>query len=69
MRTSLKDMEVMQHQKKTLQNFKLILMNTIWHRKPNLSEIKKMSKKTIDEYLGIEITEVGDDFLLGKYSK
>ena len=41
-------------------------MNTIWHRKPNLSEIKKMSKKTIDEYLGIEITEVGDDFLAGK---
>ena len=41
-------------------------MNTIWHRKPNLSEIKKLSKKTIDEYLGIEITEVGDDFLAGK---
>ena len=41
-------------------------MSHIWHRRPCLSEIKKMCKSTIDTHLGIEIIEVGDNFLSGK---
>ena len=41
-------------------------MSHIWHRRPCLSEIKKMCESTIDTHLGIEIIEVGDNFLSGK---
>ena len=41
-------------------------MSNIWHRQPCLSAIKKMCENTIDNYLGIEIIEVGDNFLSGK---
>ena len=41
-------------------------MSSIWHQKPDLSLINgSMNKGTIDERLGIQITEVGDDYLSG----
>ena len=41
-------------------------MSSIWHQKPNLEMINgTMNKNTIVELLGIQITEVGDDFLSG----
>jgi 1,4-dihydroxy-2-naphthoyl-CoA hydrolase len=41
-------------------------MSSIWHQKPNLDMINdQMNKNTIVEWLGIQITEVGDDFLSG----
>ena len=41
-------------------------MSNIGHRQPCLSAIKKMCENTIDNYLGIEIIDVGDNFLSGK---
>ena len=41
-------------------------MSNIWHRQPCLSAIKKMCENTIDNYLGIEIIDIGDNFLSGK---
>ena len=41
-------------------------MSYIWHRKPCLSEIKKMCESTIDAHLDIEIFDVGDSFLSGR---
>lgn len=41
-------------------------MSSIWHLTPNLDMINdQMNKNTIVEWLGIQITEVGDDFLSG----
>ena len=41
-------------------------MSSIWHQKPDLNLINgSMNKGTIDERLGIQITEVGDDYLSG----
>ena len=41
-------------------------MSSIWHQKPNLDLINgQMNKNTVVELLGIQITEVGDDFLSG----
>ena len=41
-------------------------MSNIWYRQPCLSAIKKMCENTIDNYLDIEIIDVGDNFLSGK---
>ena len=41
-------------------------MSNIWHRQPCLSAIKKMCENTIDNYLGIEIIDIGDNFLSGR---
>ena len=41
-------------------------MSSIWHQTPNLDIINdQMNKNTIVEWLGIQITEVVDDFLSG----
>jgi len=40
-------------------------MASIWYRTPNPALIDAMSKGTIDEHLGIKITQVGDDYLSG----
>ena len=40
-------------------------MASIWYRTPDPALIDAMSKGTIDEHLGIRITEVGDDYLTG----
>jgi len=40
-------------------------MSSIWHRIPNPSLIEKMSEGTIDQHLGIKITDIGDDYLTG----
>ncbi len=40
-------------------------MASIWYRTPEPSLIDAMSKGTIDEHLGIKITQVGDDYLSG----
>ena len=38
----------------------------IWYRHYLLGEIKFLSKNNMLEHLGIEITELGDDFIKGK---
>jgi 1,4-dihydroxy-2-naphthoyl-CoA hydrolase len=40
-------------------------MSSIWHRRPDPALIHKMSQKTIDSHLGIEIIDVGDDYIVG----
>ena len=40
-------------------------MSTIWHHIPNPSLMEKTSEGTIDQHLGIKITDVGDDYLTG----
>jgi 1,4-dihydroxy-2-naphthoyl-CoA hydrolase len=40
-------------------------MGSIWYRTPDPALIDAMSKGTIDEHLGIKITQVGDDYLSG----
>ncbi len=39
----------------------------IWFggRRPPLAEVRKLQSGTINEHIGVEITEVGDDFLRG----
>ena len=39
---------------------------SIWHTQPELGQLNTLQKKnTIAEVLGIEITEIGDDYLKG----
>jgi 1,4-dihydroxy-2-naphthoyl-CoA hydrolase len=40
-------------------------MVSIWFKEPNLEEINSWSQGTILEHIGIEVTEVGDDYLEG----
>jgi 1,4-dihydroxy-2-naphthoyl-CoA hydrolase len=40
-------------------------MSSIWNHIPNLSLMEKMREGTIDQHLGIKITDVGDDYLTG----
>ena len=40
-------------------------MTSIWHRRPDSTLIDGMSKGTIDEHLGIKITDIGDDYITG----
>ena len=41
-------------------------MSSIWHNRPNLEIINgPMNQGTVVAHLGIEITEVGDDFIRG----
>ena len=38
----------------------------IWYKPYNLEEIQFLSKNNMLEHLGIEITEIGDDFIKGR---
>ena len=38
---------------------------TIWRVRPTVEEIRASRSRTLIEHIGIEITEVGDDFLRG----
>ncbi len=38
---------------------------SIWKKKHTVEEINKQSEKTMSEHLGIEITELGDNFITG----
>ena len=38
---------------------------SIWFKEPDLEEINSWSKGTLLEHIGIEVTEVGDDYLEG----
>ena len=38
---------------------------SIWKKHFTVADINKQSEKTMGEHLGIEITEIGDDFLTG----
>ena len=40
-------------------------MASIWYQTPDPALIDAMSEGTIDEHLGIKITQVGDDYLSG----
>jgi len=37
----------------------------IWHEKPGLEELNRRGQDTVVSNLGIEITEIGDDYLKG----
>ena len=41
------------------------MCNSIWFSPPDLQAINSMVENTIDTALGIEITEIGDDFIRG----
>jgi len=41
------------------------MSQSIWHGAPTLDAIRERQKNTIDERIGIEITEMGPDFLKG----
>lgn len=41
------------------------MSHSIWFKEPDLNDINTMIANTIDANLGIEITEVGDDFIRG----
>ncbi|AOE48902.1 hotdog fold thioesterase [Kangiella sediminilitoris] len=38
---------------------------SIWFEQPNLDEVNSWSKGTMLEHIGIEITDIGDDYLEG----
>jgi len=38
----------------------------IWAKRPDLEELERLHRNTVVERLGIEITEVGPDFLRGR---
>ncbi|WP_413287856.1 hotdog fold thioesterase [Bdellovibrio sp. HCB337] len=38
----------------------------IWTKKPDLESLKKASANTMVDHLGIEFTEIGDDYLIAK---
>jgi 1,4-dihydroxy-2-naphthoyl-CoA hydrolase len=40
-------------------------MTTIWYNKPDPELISELNQGTIDQHLGIKITDVGDDYLTG----
>lgn len=40
------------------------MTTSIWHKEPNLSDIKSLNKNTLGETLGIEFIEVGPDYLV-----
>jgi 1,4-dihydroxy-2-naphthoyl-CoA hydrolase len=42
------------------------MATAIWHRRPTLAELQATSRATATEQLGIEFTEVGDDFLAAR---
>lgn len=39
---------------------------SIWHKQYTLKEINELSKNTLNENVGIEFTEIGEDFVVGK---
>lgn len=41
-------------------------MVAIWQTKVDLSMVTERGKKTMSEYLGIEFTEVGDDYMVAR---
>lgn len=40
------------------------MSTSIWHKTPKLSEINSLNKNTLGENLGMEFTEVGDDYIV-----
>jgi 1,4-dihydroxy-2-naphthoyl-CoA hydrolase len=42
------------------------MATAIWHRRPTLADLQAMSRATAVEHLGIEFTEVGDDYLTAR---
>lgn len=42
------------------------MTTAIWQRRPTLADLREMSRATAIENLGIEFTEVGDDFLAAR---
>jgi 1,4-dihydroxy-2-naphthoyl-CoA hydrolase len=42
------------------------MTTAIWHQRPTLGDLQAMSRATAIEHLGIEFTEVGDDYLAGR---
>ena len=42
------------------------MATAIWHRRPTLAELQAMSRATAIEHLGIEFTDVGDDYLVAR---
>jgi 1,4-dihydroxy-2-naphthoyl-CoA hydrolase len=40
-------------------------MKNIWFKKPSIEECRNRSQGCMVEYIGIEVTEVGDDYIKG----
>lgn len=38
----------------------------IWFKKPDIAELNLSAKNTVNEHVGIEITEAGKDYLIGR---
>ena len=39
---------------------------SIWHRKLSFAQINELGKGTMVSHIGIEVTEIGDDYLRGR---
>lgn len=39
---------------------------TIWHGTPTLESVNARGRNTAVEHMGIEVTEIGDDYLVGR---
>ncbi len=42
------------------------MINPIWNKAPNLTDINNLNKNTLGQTLGIEFTEIGSDFIIAK---
>jgi 1,4-dihydroxy-2-naphthoyl-CoA hydrolase len=42
------------------------MATAIWYRRPTLTDLQAMSRATAVEHLGIEFTDVGDDYLTAR---
>ncbi len=42
------------------------MTTAIWHRRPTLDDLRAMAEATAIDHLGIEFTEIGDDFLTAR---
>lgn len=42
------------------------MATAIWHRRPTLDDLRAMAEATAIDHLGIEFTEIGDDFLTAR---
>ena len=41
------------------------MTNSIWFTTPTLEQLKKIQENTLDQHIGIEITELGPDYIRG----
>ena len=42
------------------------MINPIWNKTPNLTDINNLNKNSLGQTLGIDFTEIGSDFIMAK---